>query len=58
MIWRGPAGAEFEPRVSQVKDDKAQTTITFTTPGDYIIRGRASDRILSTDSDIKVTVAR
>jgi hypothetical protein len=58
MIWRGPAGAEFEPRVSQVKDDKAQTTVTFTTPGDYIIRGRASDRILSTDSDIKVTVAR
>ncbi len=58
MVWRGPAGAEFEPRVSQVKDDKTQTTVTFTTPGEYIIRGRASDRILTTDSDIKVTVSR
>jgi hypothetical protein len=56
IVWRGPAGAEFEPRVSTVKDDKAETTVTFATPGDYIIRARASDRVLITDRDVKVTV--
>ncbi len=56
MVFRGPAAAEFEPRVSPVKDDKAQTTVTFAKPGEYVIRARASDRVLTTDRDVKVTV--
>lgn len=56
IVWRGPAGVTFEPRVAQVKDGKAQTSAAFTKPGEYVLRGRASDRILTTYRDIKVTV--
>ena len=56
IVWRGPAGATFEPKTMPVKDGKAQTTVAFTKPGEYILRGRASDRILTTDKDVRVTV--
>jgi hypothetical protein len=56
IVWRGPAAATFEPRVSNVKDSAAQSTAVFTRPGEYIIRGRASDRLLSTDAEVKVIV--
>jgi hypothetical protein len=46
----------FEPRVAPTKDGKAQTTAAFTKPGDYVLRGRASDRLLSAFTDIKLTV--
>jgi hypothetical protein len=54
IVWRGPAVATFTP--SPVKDDKAQTSVTFSKPGDYVIRARATDRQLTTTQDIKVTV--
>jgi len=56
IIWRGPANASFEPRVSPVKDNSAETLIVFDKPGEYVLRARASDRLLTTDRDVKVTV--
>ena len=56
IVWRGPAGATFAQKTTPVKDTKAQTTVAFTKPGEYIIRGRATDRILTADKDIKITV--
>jgi hypothetical protein len=56
MVWRGPASATFNPRTVPVKDGAAQTSVVFTKPGEYVLRGRASDRMLSTIRDVKVTV--
>jgi hypothetical protein len=56
IVWRGPAGVTFNPRTVQVKDGAAQTSAVFTKPGEYILRARASDRMLSTVRDVKVTV--
>jgi len=56
MVWRGPANANFGSRNIQVKDGRADTTVTFSVPGEYVLRARASDRILFTDKEIKVTV--
>ncbi|MGC4084520.1 MAG: hypothetical protein QM736_20990 [Vicinamibacterales bacterium] len=56
MVLRGPADADFASRNIPVKDDKAVTTVTFNTPGDYVLLGRASDRVLFTDTLVTVTV--
>lgn len=56
IVWRGPAGATFTPRVSPAKDGQAQTSVVFTKPGEYVLRGRASDRVLTAQQDVKVTV--
>lgn len=56
MVWRGPASVEFTPKVSPVKDNATQTSAVFTAPGEYVLRGRASDRLLTTDAEVKVTV--
>jgi hypothetical protein len=56
IVWRGPAGATFSPRVTPVKGDQAQTIVTFTKPGEYVLRARASDRVLNTQRDVTVTV--
>ena len=56
MVWRGPASAAFDPRVVTVKDGKAQTTAVFSKPGEYVLRARASDRLLTADRDVTVTV--
>jgi hypothetical protein len=56
FVWRGPANVNFTPRFSEVKDGKAITNATFTKPGEYILRARATDTALSTLQDIKVIV--
>jgi hypothetical protein len=56
IVWRGPAGVSFTPRTSSAKDGKTETVATFTKPGEYVLRGRASDRVLTTDRDVKVIV--
>jgi hypothetical protein len=56
IIWRGPAGATFTPRTGPVKDGQAQTTVVFARAGDYVLRARASDRVLTTHRDVTVTV--
>jgi hypothetical protein len=39
-----------------VKDGKAVTSATFTTPGVYVLKARATDRALTTDAEIAITV--
>jgi hypothetical protein len=56
MVFRGPAGATFQSRNIPMKDGKAPSTVSFNTPGDYVLLGRASDRILFTDRLVKITV--
>jgi len=56
IVWRGPAGATFNPATAAAKDGQAQTTVVFSKPGEYVLRGRASDRQLTTARDVKVTV--
>ena len=52
----GPAACRLEPGTSVVKDGTAQTSAVFSKPGDYVLRARASDRLLTTDRDVKITV--
>lgn len=56
MVYRGPASASFESRNIQVKDNAAATSVTFSTPGEYVLLGRASDRVLFTDKQVTVQV--
>lgn len=59
IVWRGPAGVTFDPRsvpLKDVKDGRAVVTATFTRPGEYVLRARANDGMLSARQDITVTV--
>ena len=59
VVYRGPGKVKFEPEVSPAAHGKplvAQTTATFTLPGDYRIRVIASDAALFTTRDFDVTV--
>jgi hypothetical protein len=56
MVYRGPAAATFGSRNIQVKDGKAPTSVSFTAPGDYVLLGRASDRVLFVDKRVPITV--
>ncbi len=57
LIWRAPAPIEFEPYHAVAKDGKAVTSATFTTPGVYVLKARATDRALTTDAEITITVS-
>jgi hypothetical protein len=56
LVWRGPAGVEFQPDSVLVKDGKAVVTATFTQPGSYVLRARATDGMLTSQQDIRLTV--
>jgi hypothetical protein len=56
IVWRGPAKVTFDPAVTGVKDGKTVTTATFTAPGEYVLRARASDTALTVTQDAKVVV--
>jgi hypothetical protein len=57
IVWRGPAGVTFDPGdYTPVKDGKAVTTASFTQPGDYVLRARATDGLAVVTQDIKLTV--
>lgn len=56
MVWRGPAAVVFEPATGPVKDGQAQTVASFSKPGEYVLRAIASDRALSSDRDVTITV--
>jgi hypothetical protein len=70
VLYRGPApvvfnpmhvsvirlpGAGEEPKVERISG-KATTTVTFTQPGVYRLRGYADDSVLITPIDVTVTV--
>ena len=57
IVWRGPAGASFEPAPTvAVEDGQAVVTAAFTAPGDYVLRATANDNLLTTEHDVAVTV--
>jgi hypothetical protein len=51
-----PADVIFQPQKAVVADGKAQTTVRFTRPGTYVLRGYADDGVLLTPVDVTVTV--
>jgi hypothetical protein len=57
MVWRGPGPVTFTPVAVPVKDGQASATAKFQTPGEYVLRARASDSALTTPFDVKVVVA-
>ena len=57
IVWRGPAGVTFNPvEYTRVKDGKAVTTASFTKPGEYVLRARATDGLAVVTQDMNVTV--
>ena len=56
IVWRGPAAASFEPRYAKPADGKAQTTATFTKPGEYVLRATAFDGSATTHAQAAVSV--
>jgi hypothetical protein len=58
VVWRGPARVRFDPgEVSEVKGGTSIVTATFSEPGTYVLRARASDGALPSDEkDVTVTV--
>jgi hypothetical protein len=62
ILFRGPAGVQFDPEVSPAVYGKpltSETKVTFTVPGDYRIRAIATDGVAfsTCDLDVKVTPA-
>lgn len=55
MVWRGPASVTFEPQVATVQNGTAVVTATFTKPGAYVLRARATDTMFSAIEDVHVT---
>jgi hypothetical protein len=51
-----PARVEFAPQRVAVKDGTASTSVTFSTPGTYTLRGYADDGVLLNSTDVVVTV--
>lgn len=56
LQWRGPGIARFDPRVVRVAGGKASTSVTFDTPGRYVLRAFAEDASIHTPHDVQVTV--
>ena len=56
IVWRGPAGAVFEPVHSPAENGRTATTARFARPGTYVLRATATDRMLSATADVTVTV--
>ncbi len=59
-VYRGNGAVRFEPQsvsVSGGLGGEAVTTVSFSQPGDYVLRAYADDSILTTPIDVAVTVA-
>lgn len=56
-VWRGPAGVTFAPAVVGADKGPAVTAASFTRPGEYVLRARATDGQAFSVQDVKVTVA-
>jgi len=51
-----PVAVEFAPQRAAVADGKATTTVKFSAPGTYTLRGYADDGVLLSSTDVVVTV--
>ena len=57
LVYRGPAGAAFEPDgYVKVADGKVEVKATFSRPGTYTLRAFAHDGLLRAPADVTVTV--
>jgi len=57
FVWRGPAGVTFTPPAANADQGQAVVTATFSRPGEYVLRARATDTQASTVRDTKVVVS-
>jgi hypothetical protein len=57
FVWRGPAAVVFDPPAAGADEGSAAFTATFTRPGEYVLRARATDTAAWTVQDLKVAVA-
>ena len=56
FVWRGPAAVTFSPVVAGADSGAASVTATFSKPGEYVLRARATDSSASVMRDVKVVV--
>jgi hypothetical protein len=56
FVWRGPAAVTFSPQVAGADKGPAEVTATFSRPGEYVLRARATDSGATVMQDIKVSV--
>jgi hypothetical protein len=56
FVWRGPAAVTFSPPVAGADQGPAEVTATFSRPGEYVLRARATDSSASVMQDIRVVV--
>jgi len=56
FVWRGPASVAFNPPAASADSGSAAVTATFSKPGEYVLRARATDGAATTIKDIKVVV--
>jgi len=53
---RGPGTVKFDPTVPPITNGTALTTVRFSEPGIYVLRAVADDTVLTTTTDVTVTV--
>jgi hypothetical protein len=56
FVWRGPGAVTFNPPAAGADEGQAVFNATFTRPGEYVLRARATDGAATTLQDIKVVV--
>lgn len=57
LVYRGSsAGVTIAPQRVVVENGRAETTLTFSKPGTYVMRGYADDTVYVTPLDVTVTV--
>ena len=56
FVWRGPAAVTFSPQIAGADKGPAEVTATFSRPGEYVLRARASDSGATVTKDVKVVV--
>ena len=56
FVWRGPGAVTFAPSVVGADKGPAEATATFSKPGEYVLRARATDTGSTVTKDIKVVV--
>jgi len=56
IVWRGPVAVSFTPSIVAPDKGQAVTSASFSQPGEYVLRTRASDSLAFAVQDVKVTV--
>ena len=56
FVWRGPAAVTFAPAAVGADKGPAISAASFTKPGEYVLRARATDGQAFSVQDVKVTV--